>query len=259
MKDYLKRLTARPSKASVAWWWILRIITAYYFIMSLKEGLHISVPIQLGMSLAAMFGWEICQAAPKKSFLRIISPVYQNISATLLFITAVFGKYLDVYYRVPYLETVLPFIFGGFTVFVGYEIACALSIRDKYSCTKAMHFWVAFGIGFIAINALELFEFAFDQFLGLFTGIPGNSQNWSAALAEGTVRQQSFIPSLDPGRWPLMDIMADIILGTASAFIALLIINLRPYRLRGKYKYDMDFGDEDAAKKQFKTVNGEKK
>ena len=252
MKDYIKRLTARPSKASLAWWWILRIITAYYFVMSLKEGLHASVPVQLGMSLVAMFGWEICMAAPKKSFMRIISPVYQNVSVTLLFITAVFGKYLDVYYRVPYLEMVLQFVFGAFAVFVGYEIACALSIRDKYSCTKAMHFWVAFGIGFIAMNALELFEFTFDQLLGLFTGVPGNAQNWSLALAGGTVREQGLMAAYDAGRWPLMDLMADIILGTASAFLALLVINLWPYRLRGKFKYDMDFGDEDASKKQLK-------
>lgn len=249
MKDYIKRLTARPSKASLVLWWVLRIITAYYFVLSIKQGLHISVPVQLGMSLAAMFGWEICMAAPEKSFLRIISPVYQNVSVVLLFVTAVFGKYLDVYYRVPYIEVVLQFIFGGFAVFVGYEIACALSIRDKYSCTKAMHFWVAFGIGFIAMNALELFEFSFDQLLGLFTGIPGNAQNWSSALAEGTVRQQSLMAAYDMGRWPVMDLMADIILSTVSAFIALLVINLWPYRLRGRFKYDMDFGDEDAAKK----------
>ena len=198
-------------------------------------------------------------AAPKKSFMRLVSPVYQNISVLLLFITAIGGKYFEIYNRIPMVDVVLQFTFGGFMVFVGYEIACTLSIRDKYSCTKAMHFWVAFGIAFIAMNALELFEFTFDQLLGLFTGTPGNAQNWSAAIAEETERAKTFLPAIDPGRWPVMDLMADIILGTVSAFIALLVINLWPYRLRGKFKYDMDFGDEDAAKKQFGTVNGEKK
>ena len=259
MKDYIKRLTAKPSWLSIAWWWILRIITAFFFVKSVVDGMHISVPVQLGLSLAAMFGWEICMAAPKKSFMRLVSPVYQNISVLLLFITAIGGKYFGIYNRIPMVDAVLQFIFGGFMVFVGYEIACTLSIRDKYSCTKAMHFWVAFGIAFIAMNALELFEFTFDQLLGLFTGTPGNAQNWSAAIAEETERAKTFLPAIDPGRWPIMDLMADIILGTVSAFIALLVINLWPYRLRGKFKYDMDFGDEDAAKKQFGTVNGEKK
>lgn len=259
MKEYIKRLTAKPSVASIAWWWILRIITAVFFVKSIVEGADISVPIQLCLSLAAMFGWEICMAASEKSFMRLVSPVYQNISAALLCITAVGGKYLGIYATVPYLEMVLQFIFGGFMVFVGYEIACTLSIRDKYSCTKAMHFWVAFGIAFIAMNAIELFEFTFDQLMGLFTGTPGNAQNWSAALAEGTVRENAFLPPIDSGRWPIMDLMGDIILGTISAFIALLVINLWPYRLRGKFKYDMDFGDEDAAIKELETVNGEKK
>ena len=259
MKEYIKRLTAKPSVVSIAWWWILRIITAVFFVKSIVEGADASVPIQMGLSLAAMFGWEICMAAPEKSFMRLVSPVYQNISSALLCITAVGGKYFGIYATVPYIEMVLQFIFGGFMVFVGYEIACTLSIRDKYSCTKAMHFWVAFGIAFIAMNALELFEFTFDQLTGFFTGTPGNAQNWSAALAEGTVRENSFLPAIDSGRWPIMGLMADIVLGTVSAFIALLVINLRPYRLRGKFKYDMDFGDEDAAKKEFETVNGEKK
>ena len=119
MKEYIKRLTAKPSAVSLIWWWILRIVTAVFFVKSIAEGAHISVPFQLGLSLAAMFGWEICMAAPEKSFMRLVSPVYQNISAALLCITAVGGKYFSIYGKVPYLEMALQFIFGGFMVYSG--------------------------------------------------------------------------------------------------------------------------------------------
>ena len=106
-----------------------------------------------------------------------------------------------------------------------------------------MIFYAAFGVSFIFFNACELGEFLCDQLIGLATGDVGNAQFWSVALAEGTGREVSIIDAINPERIPLMDIMADIIIHSASAFLALIFINVFPYRLRGRFKYDIDYGN----------------
>ncbi len=249
MKDYIQRLKKACHPAVAVLWWLFRLPVLYALISSVISGSSdISAIIQYALTLIAMFMWEICMAMPEKSFMRLLPASLQIFSSGLLFSAAFLGEYLNLYYTIPWLDAVLQFIFGGFAVFAGYEIACALTIRDKYSCTKAMQFWVAFGIGFMAMNSLELFEFFLDQLTGALTDVPGNAQHWSFAVAEGTLREKTVFDPIDPTRWAIMDTMADIVLNTASAFVALLIINLFPYRLRGKYRYDMEFDRKDAVK-----------
>lgn len=248
MKDYIQRLIKACHPVYFIVWWLFRLPVIYALISCASElSANIDAFIQYALTLAVMFAWEFCMAMPKKSFMRLMPASLQLFSSALLFAAAFLGEYLNLYHTVPWLDEVLQFIFGGFSVFVGYEIACALTIRDKYSCTKAMHFWVAFGIGFISMNCLELFEFFLDQINGIVTGMPGNAQYWYSEIESAGV-EKTLIDYIDPYRWPLMDTMIDIILNTLSAFLALLIINLFPYRLRGKYRYDMEFDRKDAVR-----------
>lgn len=249
MKNYIQRLKKGCPVAGFAYWWLLRLLMLYALVAGFfKDPFDLGATLQFAITIVAMFAWEFCMAMPEKSFMRLLPASLQHFSSALLFSAAFLGEFLNLYYAVPWLDAALQFIFGGFAVFAGYEIACALTIRDKYSCTKAMQFWVAFGIGFISMNLLELSEFFLDQLVGMTTDSVGNAQQWCFALAENTAREKPFIDSIDPSRWAIMDTMSDIILNTVSAFLALLIINLFPYRLRGKYKYDMEFDRKDAVK-----------
>ena len=248
MKNYIQRLTKACHPAAFILWWLLRIAVLYALISNIAgNSTDVSAVIQYAFTFVAMFIWEICMAMPEKSFMRLMPASLQVFSTLLLFSAAFLGEYLNLYQSVLWLDELLQFIFGGFSVFVGYEIACALTIRDKYSCTKAMQFWVAFGIGFMAMNGLELFEFFLDQVEGIVTGAPGNAQYWFSEIG-GTAPEKTLIDYIDPTRWAIMDTMTDIILNSVSAFLALLIINLFPYRLRGKYRYDMEFDRKDAVK-----------
>ena len=249
MKDYVQRLKKACHPAVFVFLWLLRLPVAYALVSSIiSDSRGVSEIIQYAATLVAMFTWEICMAMPKKSFMRLLPASLQAVFSALLFAAAFLGGYLKLYHSMPFLDEVLQFIFGGFAVFAGYEIACALTIRDKYSCTKAMQFWVAFGIGFMAMNGLEFFEFCLDQIEGIVTDMPGNAQYWYSEIVADGETEKTIIDCIDPTRWAIMDTMTDIILNTISAFLALLIINLFPYRLRGKYRYDMEFDRKDAVK-----------
>ena len=116
-----------------------------------------------------------------------------------------------------------------------------------------MVYYVAFGVAFMWFNAWELGEFFTDQLIGHLTGTVGNSQFWSQVIADGTARANSIIPALVTEREPLMDIMCDVIVHSVSAFAGLIFINVCPYRLRGKYKYDIEYGNNASRVK--KNVN----
>lgn len=242
MKEYIHRLKDGCPKGRAAVWWIFRLLLIYAFVASFfREPFSATLPVQLGISLAFTFSWEICMAFPEKSFLRFIPSALQTFLILGLFAASFGGRFLNLYYDTTWFDPVLQFIFGGASVFFGYEISWAIMKKEKFGVTKAMAFYVAFGIFFVSLNLCELFEFSFDQIAGMITGQPSDMQRWSFELAQGTKSEAKLLGSIDPGRYPVMDTMIDIILNTVGAFTALLVVNIFPYRHKGKFKYKTDF------------------
>lgn len=240
MKSYINRITEACPKWIIALWWILRLGMIYAFVASFfKTPFDVTVPVQVGLGFICMFAWEFCLARPK-SALSLIPHTMQTVLILYIFAACFCGKFMGLYYSLPWLDPVLQFIFAGAAVFFGYEFSWALMKKEKYTATKAMAFFVAFGLTFVSINLLELFEFSFDQIIGLITGNPGDAQHWSYALAQKYGNVFRLLEPIDPARWPIMDTMIDIILNTIAAFTALLIVNIFPYRHKGRFRYELE-------------------
>lgn len=242
MKEYICRLRDGCPKGRLALWWIFRLLLIYAFVASFfREPFNATLPIQLGISIVFTFSWEFCMAFSEKSFLRFIPSTLQTFLILGIFAEFFGGIFLNLNYDTSWYDPVLQFIFGGASVFFGYEISWAIMKKEKFGVTKAMAFFVAFGIFFVSLNLCELFEFSFDQIFGTITGQPSDMQHWSFALAQGAASEAKLLSSIDPGRYPLMDTMIDIVLSTIGAFTALLIVNIFPYRHKGKFRYVTDF------------------
>lgn len=246
MKDYISRLNSGCKGYVFVFWWVMRIAVTACFISSFFTGkIDFSGQLHMAVCLGATFFWEMAQATPKKSLFRFIPSSIHTFMNIGLFLSAVLGIYFDFYCTVRLFDPLLQGFFGFISVLYGYEIAYAMVKRDRFSATKAMVFFVAFGVGFILFNVWELSEFFFDQLMGYLTGKPGNSQFWSQALAEGTARAESLIDPLVAEREPIISLMVDVFVHSVSSFIALIFINIYPYRLRGKYKYDIEYNNNN--------------
>ena len=244
MKEYIFRLKKGCKLHTFIYWTLLRVMMLVAFVGTVVSGeASATALVHTAVCFLASFLWELSQAMPKKSLLRFMPSSIHTALNTELFISAFFGVYLNWYYEVKLFDPVMTAAFAFWAVLYGYEIGYALVKKYHFSATKAMIYYAAFGVGFLLFNACELGEFLCDQIIGLASGAPGNAQFWSVALAEGTGREGSLIDAINPERIPLMDIMADIIIHSCSAFAALIFINLFPYRLRGRFKYDIDFGN----------------
>lgn len=244
MKEYISRLKKGCKLHTFIYWTLLRVLMIAAFVgTAFSESATLTATVHTAVCFFASFLWELSQAMPKKSLLRFIPSSIHTALNTGLFISSFFGVYLNWYYDMRYFDPVMTAAFAFWAVLYGYEIGYGLVKKYHFSATKAMIFYAAFGVSFILFNACELGEFLCDQLIGLATGDVGNAQFWSVALAEGTGREVSIIDAINPERIPLMDIMADIIIHSASAFLALIFINVFPYRLRGRFKYDIDYGN----------------
>lgn len=244
MKEYISRLKKGCKLHTFIYWTLLRALMLVVFVSTVMSGkASLTALVHIAVCFFASFLWELSQAMPKKSFLRFMPSSIHTALNTGLFISSFFGVYLDWYYDIRFFDPVMTAVFAFWSVLYGYEIGYALVKKYHFSATKAMVFYAAFGVSFILFNVCELGEFFCDQIIGLATGEAGNAQFWSVALAEGTGREESIINAINPERIPLMDIMADIIIHSCSAFLALIFINVFPYRLRGRFKYDIDYGN----------------
>ena len=242
MKEYISRLKQGCRKEIAILWWAMRAFILVAFIANFSsDTFTLNGQIQIAMCFLGSFGWELSMLSSKKSLFRFMPSSIHTALNIGLFVSAVVGVWLNFYFSTRFLDTLLQLYFSFISVLYGYEIGYAIVKRDRIGATKAMLFFVAFGVSFINFNIWELGEFFTDQLLGHLTGQVGNAQMWSQALAEGTARAQSFIHPIVPERLPLMDIMHDIITHSASAFAALIFINVFPYRLRGKYKYNAEY------------------
>ena len=247
MKEYISRLKGGCKLHTFLYWSLLRVLmllalSGYLFIDGAadRDVTFITGTVHILICFFASFLWELSQAMPKNSILRLMPVSIHTALNTGLFASSFFGVYMNAYYEVNLFDPLLTAFFGVWSVLYGYELAYAVVRRHHFAATKAMVFFAAFGISFIFLNVCELGEFISDQLLGHATGTVGNAQFWSAALA-GSGRAESFIPAIDSARYPLMDIMADIVIHTVGAFAALIFINVCPYRLRGRFKYDIDY------------------
>ncbi len=244
MKKYISRLRNGCKLHTFLYWLLLRVLMLVAFVgTALSDGASFTALVHTAVCFLASFLWELSQAMPKKSLFRFIPSSIHTALNTGLFISSFFGVYLDFYYDIRFFDPVMTAAFAFWSVLYGYEIGYGLVKKYRFSATKAMVFYAAFGVSFIFFNACELGEFLCDQLIGLATGDAGNAQFWSVALADGTGREGSIINAINPERIPLMDIMADIIIHSCSAFLALIFINVFPYRLRGRFKYDIDYGN----------------
>ncbi len=249
MKKYISRLKDGCKLHTFIYWSLLRVLMLFGFVcrgfIGSTEGdvTYLSGQIHILICFLASFLWEFSQAMPKKNLFRFMPSSIHTALNTGLFVSAFFGVYLDWYYEVKLFDPLMTAVFAFWSVLYGYEIGYSMVKKYHFSATKAMIFYAAFGVSFIFFDVCELGEFFCDQIIGFATGEPGNSQFWSVALSQGTGRQGSLIDAINPERVPLMDIMADIIIHSCSAFAALIFINLCPYRLRGRFKYDIDYGN----------------
>ena len=244
MKEYISRLRRECKTSVLISWWIMRALLLVSLIISITdEKFTLTGRVHTALCLLGTFLWEISLAMPEKSLFRLIPPSIHTVINVGLTASAVLGIGFDMYYSVRFFDIIIHAFFSFVAVLYGYELAYALIKKEHFAATKAMVYFVAFGVGFMLFNAWELGEFFTDQLIGHLTGEVGNAQFWSVALAEGTGRAKCIFPPLVPERAPLMDIMCDVVTHSVSSFAALIFINLCPYRLKGKYKYDTDYGN----------------
>ena len=244
MKEYISRLKSGCKLPVFLLWWILRFAMIVAFVLNFSaDSFTLTGQLHIAFCFISSFFWELSLAMPEKSLFRLMPASIHTIFNIGLSVSAVCGIYLNMYYTVRLFDPLLQAFFAFVSVLYGYEIAYALVKKEHFAATKAMVFFAAYGISFMLFNIWELGEFFSDQIIGLTTGSVGNAQFWSMAMAEGTARAESLIPALVTERRPLMDLMADVIIHIFVSFAALIFINVFPYRLRGKYKYDIDYGN----------------
>ena len=265
MKNYIRRLRENCSTRTFIFWWIFRLLMLYAFVAGFfKKPFDITDPLQVGANFLCMFLWEVFMLLPEKSTFRQVTPGFQTLFIPGIFAASFGGKFLNLYYETRFLDTFLHGWGGFLCVFFGYELVCALMKKEKKTAPLSIVLFAAVGFSFICSTLWELFEFGFDQF-SCMTGGVGDSQHWSRGLAEGTPKIATlFDPVYDgiktvtlsggevinPGdRWPIMDIMGDMVLNVVGAAIGYLAIIIYPYRHKGKHKLELDFEKETAAVK----------
>lgn len=238
VKDYFKRICTMGKPWEYVFWWALRIAMIVGIIIRLIESdkLGMYQPMQMAANLLGMFALEICQMFPKGTFPRLIPAYVQNITALCFFIASFGGAFLNFYYSIPAYDKICHMLGCMEAAFIGYELICAMQLRDKMIIPGKIVALCSFGIAFIFASGWELFEFVFDQWFG------GDCQHWDLELAiqeAGGNRDNIFmlIPLDDArfeARFALMDTMGDAILNAIGAVIMYIILRIRPYRHMGK-------------------------
>ncbi len=246
MKEYISRLKDGCKLHTFIYWSVLRLLMLCAFFGYLfadgasdKDAVRITGVIHILVCFIGSFFWEFSRAMPEKSILRFVPASIHTALNTGLFVSSFFGILMNAYYKTEVFDPLITAFFAVWSVLYGYEIGYAYVKKYHFAATKAMVFFAAFGVSYIFFNVCELGEFFSDQIIGKLTGEPGNAQFWSVALGG----EETFINAINPERIPLMSIMQDILIHTAGSFAALIFINIFPYRLRGKYKYDIDYGN----------------
>lgn len=247
MKAYFKRLKDACPTRRFIFWWIFRLLMVYAFVAGFfKTPFDITDPLQVAANLLCMFVWEIFMLFPETSLFRYVPSSVQSFLIIGIFAASFGGKFMNFYYDIRLWDSALHFIGGAAAVFYGYELVCAMMKKEKKDASLAMVLLASVGFSFLASTLWELFEFGFDQVAGMMSGYPGDSQHWSYELALGTPKIDTLFDPIVPERWPIMDIMGDIVLNTVGAAVSYIFLKIYPYRHKGKYKFDLDFEKKEA-------------
>ena len=232
-------------KWELVYWWILRALMIFALVYTIVVGhgpmgdYKGSNPWQqVAANLVGMFAYEIIQLCfSDKSFLRNLSPRFQDITALGFFLGSFGGAFMNLYYSLPMYDKILHALGTAEAVYIGYEVVCAMQIKHKKTCPFQIAVLCALGIGLIFSTGWELFEFTYDQCFG------GDAQHWNVvnALEEagGNFRNIFLMfPIKDEAtfmsRFPLMDTMSDTVMNFIGGVVMYIILRFKPYRHSGK-------------------------
>ncbi len=250
---YYKRIIKgenSPKKWELCLWWACRLV----LISALIHALFISkaddrklMALQVVGNLIGMFAWEILMLFPSNNLVRNLPAYIQDVSSIGLLTASFGGAYLNLYYSMPVLDIVMHTVGGVLCTILGYEIFCAMQIRDKTVNSVAIIAFAAFCFFFVAGNVWELFEFIADQ---LNPSI-GDAQHWSLQLAieadlKDGIGMPNFIDARDDMRYAIIDTMEDMICNTVGGFAGWIILKVFPYHHKGNNDLNKRFTKEVA-------------
>lgn len=237
MKEYIKRHHELSKPIERIYWWIFRGSMIFAIFWSIFKMHDMTQAAQSAANLVGMFAWEIMMATSKKSLMSYIPSYVQNITLWGFFNGSFLGAFLNFYYSIPAYDMILHVLGGAEACFIGYELITAIQMRDKKTAPLSLILFGACGISFIFGTGWEVFEFTADQVMGIMSGIPGDSQHWSKALAlEACEKYGCSMPNVikpfDPTRYAIIDTMEDTIANVIGAVGMTLILKARPYHHR---------------------------
>lgn len=252
MSEYLKRIKSGCKTWELCVWWVFRALMIFALVQSFfVKPFVVATPLQLTANLVAMFAWEIFQLFPKKSFVRYMPSLVQDVSTIMIFAASFGGQYMNFYYDVAWWDSALHLISGALCTLLGYEVAVCMQKRDKKTSSVSIVILCAIGFSFFVSTCWELFEFTADQIMSNpETGAIGDAQHWCYELAQGTPKAATLFDPKYPERWPIMDTMGDIVLNSIGAVAAWILLKIYPYRHKGKDDTNKQIEAELAAQKE---------
>ncbi len=218
-----EKFLSKVSVYQLIWWWVFRLIVISPLIFS-WDSPHENIVLQITANFVVSFAWEILQFFPEKSFLRKISPRFQDFTVVQIFLASFLGAFKDFYYTVWWWDSAIHIVGGGICMALGYEIFTAIQKKYEKPVPAVIIVFAAFCFSFFAGVVWEIFEFLFDQFTG------SDSQHWCYANADGA----RSIFSYTPERFPIMDTMIDLICNTVGAIVFSIFLYKKPYHHIGK-------------------------
>ncbi|MBO5420911.1 MAG: hypothetical protein J6A67_03095 [Clostridia bacterium] len=239
MKEYFSRIKENCKTWEIVVWWIFRGLMIYALIASIigvSNGTRDMADVtQVLANFAAMFAWEVMMMFPKKSLFRYVPSYIQILITFMAFCGSFGGKFLNFYYDLSWWDSGMHFLNCGLAVLIGYETIVAMQKRDQKECSVSIVIFASLGFALFASTAWELFEFFADQFMcNPETGAIGDAQHWCYELAVGTQKEATLFDPIYPGRWPIMDTMADTVLNAGGAAIGWVVLKIFPFHHKGE-------------------------
>lgn len=218
-----ERFLSKVSVYQLIWWWLFRFILISPLVFSLDSP-HENITLQITSNFVLTFAWEIMQLFPKDSFVRHISPRFQDFTVVQIFLASFLGAFKDFYYSVWWWDAATHVIGGALCMYLGYELLSAIQKSSKTIVPVWLMIFAAFGFSFFAGTVWEIFEFLFDQLTG------SDSQHWCYANSVGVYSLFNYTPE----RYPIMDTMTDILCNTLGTVAYTIFLRYRPYHHMGK-------------------------
>lgn len=251
MKKLMLRLKGNCPSGTYGFWWTIRFVMVLLFIKSLFDEPFLPViSFEILMNLGIMFVWEICMIMPRWTVFRYVEPFMQSAIIIADFIAVITAYLFNFYYEVRLWDSFLHFSCGIGLVFFGYEFACALIKKEKKTASLPLVLLASLGFSFMCTTLWELFEFAGDQTIGIFTGEVANAQFWSYTRLVGTAKIKTIFEYFDINRYAIMDTMGDMFLNASGAILGVLFIRVYPYRHKGRFRLSYVTGEKPQKQEQ---------